>query len=38
VADVAKHHREQKGEGDDGEQRRVGLAVAGDAVGVDDGL
>eukprot|EP00959_Pyramimonas_sp_CCMP1952_P207275 4335673-Pyramimonas_sp.AAC.2 len=32
VAEVAEHHREQKGEGDDGEHRRVHLAVARHAV------
>ena len=38
VADVAKHDGEEEGEGDDGEEGRVGLSVAGDAVGVDDRL
>ena len=36
MPDVAVHDPEKEGEGGGGEEGRVGLAVAGDAVGVDE--
>mmetsp|Transcript_83668 Transcript_83668/g.233030 ORF Transcript_83668/g.233030 Transcript_83668/m.233030 type:complete len:710 (-) Transcript_83668:106-2235(-) len=35
MADVAVHHAEDEGEGDNGQERRVRLLIPGDAVGVD---
>lgn len=36
--DVAKHERKEEGKGDDGERRRIDLAIARDAVRLDDRL
>mmetsp|Transcript_28987 Transcript_28987/g.55538 ORF Transcript_28987/g.55538 Transcript_28987/m.55538 type:complete len:389 (-) Transcript_28987:572-1738(-) len=38
VTQVSEHHREEEGEGDDGEHRRVYLAIAGNAVRVHNVL
>ena len=36
--DVAKHERKEEGKGDDGERRWIDLAIARDAVRLDDRL